>query len=129
MKVSVIIPTYEGEKCIRKAIQTVRSQQQEIQIILVDDCSSDNTVNIARNMGIDPIVLGNNSGGPNTPRNMGLDLIDGDWYCFLCRFMIYYLPFFAPFLRFTPNVLPLRPVLFVLWPRTFLEPNECLTPL
>jgi glycosyltransferase involved in cell wall biosynthesis len=43
--VSIIIPTFNSEKFILEAIQSVQNQTYENwELILVDDCSSDNTV-------------------------------------------------------------------------------------
>jgi glycosyltransferase involved in cell wall biosynthesis len=45
--VSIIIPTFNSEKFILETIQSVQNQTYENwELILVDDCSSDNTVAI-----------------------------------------------------------------------------------
>jgi glycosyltransferase involved in cell wall biosynthesis len=48
--VSIIIPTFNSEKFILEAIQSVQNQTYENWVILVDDCSSDNTVAIILEM-------------------------------------------------------------------------------
>ena len=49
--VSVIVPVYNSEKTIEKAIKSVVLQTySNLQILVVDDCSTDNTVNIIKNM-------------------------------------------------------------------------------
>jgi glycosyltransferase involved in cell wall biosynthesis len=49
--VSIIIPTFNSEKFILEAIQSVQNQTYENwELILVDDCSSDNTVAIILEM-------------------------------------------------------------------------------
>ena len=46
-KISVLIPTYNIEKYIEEAIQSILIQTyRNLEIIIVDDCSSDNTFNI-----------------------------------------------------------------------------------
>lgn len=47
--VSVITPTYNSERTIRCTIDSVLSQSyNNIEMIIVDDCSLDNTVSICR---------------------------------------------------------------------------------
>ncbi len=47
--VSVVLPSYNGEKYIQEAIDSILSQSfRDIELILVDDCSSDNTLEIMR---------------------------------------------------------------------------------
>jgi glycosyltransferase involved in cell wall biosynthesis len=48
--VSIIIPTFNSEKFILEAIQSVQNQTYENWEVLVDDCSSDNTVAIILEM-------------------------------------------------------------------------------
>lgn len=46
-KLSIIIPTYNGEKYIEKTIDSCLSQTYDnIEIFVIDDCSSDNTVGL-----------------------------------------------------------------------------------
>lgn len=45
--VSIVLPTYNGEKYIKEAVESVLSQTyQEWELIIVDDCSTDNTFHI-----------------------------------------------------------------------------------
>lgn len=49
MKVSVVICTYNGESYIKEQLDSIISQTIPIdEIVLCDDCSTDNTVNIAK---------------------------------------------------------------------------------
>lgn len=67
--ISVIIPTYNGEKYITETIKSIQSQNMLVEIIVIDDRSEDNTVNIAREMGCRVIVNKEHKGqvaGKNT---------------------------------------------------------------
>lgn len=46
-KVSIVLPTYNGEKYIRESIDSILNQTfTDWELIIVNDCSTDNTVNI-----------------------------------------------------------------------------------
>ena len=49
--VSIIIPTYNSEKFIKKTVLSALQQTyKKIEIIIVDDCSKDNTRSIIREL-------------------------------------------------------------------------------
>ncbi len=89
VKVSVIIPTYNSEKSIASAVISVLTQAGigkdfTIELIVVDDCSVDNTVEILKKF--EDILFyktPENSGGPNKGRNIGLKNASGDYICLL----------------------------------------------
>ena len=85
MKVSVIIPTYNGERTIARAIESVLNQEgnHDIEILVCDDCSTDDTCLVASRAGA--IVYDNeqNTGGPNAGRNKGLQVATGELIAFL----------------------------------------------
>lgn len=85
MQVSVIIPTFNAENVIYRAISSIKSQKDidDIEIIVVDDCSKDNTKNIALDHQCKLINVSKNSGGPNKGRNIGLREARGEYICFL----------------------------------------------
>jgi len=54
MKLSIIIPAYNEEKTIKQVIDEIPKKIQgidEIQVIVIDDCSNDKTAEIAKNVG------------------------------------------------------------------------------
>jgi len=87
--VSVIMPTYNGELFIYKALNSVINQTyNKFEIIVVDDGSTDNTRNIVdefikeNKCNIIFIELGNNY-GRSRARNEGLSHVSGDFIAFL----------------------------------------------
>ena len=87
--VSVIIPTFNADEFIAETIQSVLTQSHtDLELIVVDDCSTDDTVKIVREISYsDPrlilIELAENYGGPAGPRNIGVSRAVGKWTCFL----------------------------------------------
>ncbi|MGV4231123.1 glycosyltransferase family 2 protein [Citrobacter portucalensis] len=87
-KVSVIIPCYNSASYIKKAIDSVLIQGDDImEVLCIDDCSEDNTVDvisdIASNNGIVKLIKKDKNSGPATSRNLGLDMAQGDFIAFL----------------------------------------------
>ena len=57
-KISVIIPTYNREKTIEYCLKSViRQTLKPYEIIVVDDCSKDNTINIIKKMNIENLKI------------------------------------------------------------------------
>ena len=84
---SVVMPTFNGEKYLAVALESVRSQGENgIDLVIVDDGSSDHTLDIVRSFAsslpirlITPGRLGNWVAATN----LGLREATGDWACFL----------------------------------------------
>lgn len=87
--VSVILPLFNGEKYIEKTISSVTNQtHNNLELIVVDDCSEDNSISIVQNMmkndaRIRLVELEENFGGPAKPRNVGMQASKGDYIAFL----------------------------------------------
>ncbi len=87
-KVSVIVPIYNVEKYLEKCINSLLSQTlEDIQIILVNDGSKDNSGNIAKeyeqNNKNRVIYVEKENGGLSDARNYGLKYATGDFIAFL----------------------------------------------
>lgn len=87
-KVSVIVPIYNVEKYLEKCINSLLSQTlEDIQIILVNDGSKDNSGNIAKeyekNNKDRVIYVEKENGGLSDARNHGLKYATGDFIAFL----------------------------------------------
>jgi len=60
-KITVIMPAYNAEKTLERTVRDIPPGIVS-RIILVDDCSKDNTVAIARRLGLDVYIHNNNIG-------------------------------------------------------------------
>lgn len=81
MKISVVIPAYNAESFIAAAIESCLKQNPgPHEVIVVDDASSDRTVEIAKSFPapVRVIALDRNRGCSNA-RNLGAEAATGDW--------------------------------------------------
>jgi len=82
--VSVIIPVYNGETYIAEAVESILRQNHEpLEIIIVDDGSTDNTAEIAAGLKCDVRYVHQLNSGPSAARNRGLRMARGDVIGFL----------------------------------------------
>lgn len=87
--VTVITPLFNAERFIAETIQGVLNQTyQNFEMIIIDDCSSDNSINIVKEFAksdsrLKLIESKENFGGPARPRNVGLDNAQGEYVAFL----------------------------------------------
>ncbi len=84
IRVSVIIATYNSEKHLKRLLDSIQNQEGiqdlfELELIAVDDCSSDTTLEILKEHAISYYTTEQNSGGPNKGRNIGLEHCTGDY--------------------------------------------------
>jgi glycosyltransferase involved in cell wall biosynthesis len=83
---SVVIPTYNRADDVGRAIRSVINQEySNIEILVIDDGSTDHTEQVVRDFRDNRIVYEwmPNSGGPAAPRNRGISLSKAPWICFL----------------------------------------------
>ena len=83
---SVIIPAYNAEKTIRRALESVRLQNYApIEIIVVNDASHDSTAAVVESFGDPTIALINRlvNGGVSAAMNAGLRRARGEYVAFL----------------------------------------------
>ena len=88
--VSIIVTTFQAENSIKRAIESVNEKYcyKEIEIVVVDDCSSDKTCEIVKELqkkynNIHLYSMKKNSGGPSAPRNYGVRKAIGRYVTFL----------------------------------------------
>jgi len=87
-QISVVIPVYRAEETVTAAIESVEAQgREDLEIIVVDDASPDNTVAVLRQFlkerpHVILIALDRNL-GPAGARNRGIEAAHGEWIAFL----------------------------------------------
>lgn len=86
-KVSVVIPVYNVEMYLDKAVKSVTNQTyNNLEIILVDDGSTDNSGTMCdkyKNEDSRIIVLHDKNEGLSEARNRGIRIATGEYICFL----------------------------------------------
>ena len=90
-KISTIIPVYNAQNDLKNAIDSIINQSfgfENIELILVDDASTDNSKGIIKSYqkkypNIKLIELEQNSGLPGKPRSTGIDYATSEYIVFL----------------------------------------------
>jgi glycosyltransferase involved in cell wall biosynthesis len=84
-KVSILLPSYNYEKYIKEAIDSVLKQTyKNWELIIIDDGSSDNSVNIIKSYKDKRIIFHTQKNqGVTKTLNRALDISSGDYICFL----------------------------------------------
>ena len=85
-KISVILTTYNSEDQLQEVINSINNQEGrgtlfEIELLVVDDCSNDNTKSILLKNNVDFQLSNYNTGGPNYGRNIALKRCSGEYIC------------------------------------------------
>jgi GT2 family glycosyltransferase len=81
-----VMPTYNGERFIAAALESTRGQHDGIELVIVDDGSTDRTIEIIRSFtGSLPIrlITPGRLGNWVAVTNLGLREAVGEWACFL----------------------------------------------
>lgn len=89
-KISVILPIYNVEKYLKECVESIINQTigfENIELIMVDDCSTDNSYNIAQEYAKkyeNCISIKNEerSGAAGKPRNEGIKIATGKYLMF-----------------------------------------------
>jgi len=84
--ISVIIPSFNREKLIIKAIKSVLNQSfQDFEILIIDDASTDNTNKVVSNLNNNKIKYFrlNKNSGQCIARNYGIKRANGEYIAFL----------------------------------------------
>ena len=83
MKISCVIPVFNGEKFLRETLESIGNQTlAPLEIVVADDGSSDASLDIARGFPLVRIVT-QKTAGPAATRNLGWRSARGDFVAFL----------------------------------------------
>lgn len=85
--ISVIVPVYNSMDCLEKCVGSIRGQTyQELEILLVDDGSSDGTEKLVEKLAEQDErirVFHKENGGSSSARNYGISYARGEWLGFV----------------------------------------------
>lgn len=89
MRLSIIIPAYNVEQYLERCIDSCEKQDiphEDYEVIIVNDGSSDNTLQVANNLAekySNIIVLSQDNQGQSVARNVGIEHAKGDYIWFV----------------------------------------------
>jgi len=87
LSISIIVPVYNAEKFLKRCIYSLLNQnfRKHYEIILIDDASTDSSVNIIKeiNSSLIKLIPQKSNNGPASARNVGLNNAKGK-YIFFC---------------------------------------------
>lgn len=84
--ISVVIPAFDAQNYLEECVESISKQAGVAEIIIVDDCSADGTVSIARSLaGDDPRIriVVKEHGGVAAARNVGIALASAPYLAFV----------------------------------------------
>lgn len=88
--ISVIIPAYNSSQTIEEALKSVITQTyQNFEIIIIDDCSTDNTVEVIKEFIENHpkhkiiLIVNKENSGPAKSRNRGIEISNGEYISLL----------------------------------------------
>lgn len=87
MKISVIVPIYNIKDCLERCVKSIQAQTYEdMEIILVDDGSTDGTAKLADSLAVGDertVVYHKENGGSSSARNFGISKANGEYFGFV----------------------------------------------
>lgn len=87
MKVSIVVPVYNGEKYLKNCIDSIQNQSyRELEIIIINDGSKDNSSKIIKEIAkLDNriIYMEQENRGVSFARNKGVELAEGEFIAFI----------------------------------------------
>ena len=104
-RVSIIVPSYNAEKTIKRCIDSLLCQDySNIEIVLIDDGSTDQTLKVLEKYTDTRLkIFSKANGGVSSARNLGLQMASGEFIAFCDaddfydkKFLSKMIPFFKP---------------------------------
>lgn len=88
VKVSIIIPVFNVERYIKKTLDSIVNQTfKNYEVIIINDGSSDGTVNIVENIlsvaNVDFKIINQGNKGVSAARNIGINMARGEYILFI----------------------------------------------
>lgn len=88
VKVSIITPVYNVEKCIKRSIESVINQtSKDFELLIIDDGSKDRSIDIAKELlegsDINYKIITQRNSGVSVARNKGIEEAQGEYITFL----------------------------------------------
>lgn len=88
IKVSIIVPVYNGQDYLRTALSCLTSQTlSDIEIICVNDCSTDDSLTLIKEIAKDDsrirVIDCKTNGGESKARNIGINAATGEYIAFM----------------------------------------------
>ena len=83
--ISIIIPAYNSEATIEKCVHSLTSQsfpREKFEVIVVDDCSTDKTADLAKAAGANHVMSTEKNSGQGPARNLGVKNSKGKFLAF-----------------------------------------------
>lgn len=82
-RVSCIVPVHNGERYVAEAVGSVLGQSARVEVVVVDDGSSDGSAAVLGELGEAIRVVRQRHAGVSAARNHGVRVARGDWISFL----------------------------------------------
>jgi teichuronic acid biosynthesis glycosyltransferase TuaG len=87
IELSVIIPCFNAKLTLYRAVQSALKQDINLEIIIIDDCSIDGSLDLARQLekkfDCITVIASIGNRGPGASRNAGLSIAKGEYIAFL----------------------------------------------
>jgi len=81
--ISIVIPCFNASGTLRATVESVFAQRVELEIVVVDDGSTDDSLGIARGFGTALRTFTGPNRGVSAARNRGIAETTGEWIIFL----------------------------------------------